>query len=414
MARKAGIPAYSLHKRSGQAIVQVKLTPDAPKRTGLYLGPHGSDESRDNYARVIADLLAGRPVTPPDRVGAPQVVSTRFLTQVDGLVARFMQHAQGYYRKGDRVTSEVAGFRCATQYLLANHAELRADDFGVGDLKAIRQSMIDAGLTRGVVNQYVGRIVRIFRWGASEELLSPATWSALRTLAGLQAGRTTAPQPDPVLPVDDLIIDATLRALPEVVAAMVKLQRATGMRPNEVCSIRPCDVDRSGNVWQYVPHEHKTQHHGKRRVVLIGPRGQDILRPFLLRPAEQYCFQPKRHVPVPIERKRYRIDSYRQAIERACDEVFPPAGKLARHDGESMRGWVRRLQAAGLGPQLAVWQKQHRWSPNRLRHSFATKARSQYGLEAAQVLLGHSRADITEVYAERDVARGVAAIEQIG
>jgi integrase len=50
------------------------------------------------------------------------------------------------------------------------------------------------------------------------------------------------------------------------------------------------------------------------------------------------------------------------------------------------------------------------WSPGRLRHSFATEVRRQYGLEAAQTLLGHRRADVTRVYAERDLekARSVA------
>ena len=43
-----------------------------------------------------------------------------------------------------------------------------------------------------------------------------------------------------------------------------------------------------------------------------------------------------------------------------------------------------------------------RWSPNRLRHSAATEIRKQFGLEAAQVSLGHSSADITQIYAERD------------
>ncbi len=50
------------------------------------------------------------------------------------------------------------------------------------------------------------------------------------------------------------------------------------------------------------------------------------------------------------------------------------------------------------------------WSPNRLRHAAATEVRRQFGLEAAQVTLGHSKANTTEIYAERDhdLARTVA------
>jgi hypothetical protein len=38
---------------------------------------------------------------------------------------------------------------------------------------------------------------------------------------------------------------------------------------------------------------------------------------------------------------------------------------------------------------------------NQPRHSHGTKLRKEHGLEAAQVMLGHSRADVTQVYAER-------------
>jgi len=55
------------------------------------------------------------------------------------------------------------------------------------------------------------------------------------------------------------------------------------------------------------------------------------------------------------------------------------------------------------------------WHPNQLRHTFATQVRKQHGLEAAQVLLGHARADVTQVYAERDgaLAATVAAKIQV-
>jgi site-specific recombinase XerC len=40
--------------------------------------------------------------------------------------------------------------------------------------------------------------------------------------------------------------------------------------------------------------------------------------------------------------------------------------------------------------------------PNQLRHAHATEVRKRFGLEAAQVALGHETADLTQVYAERD------------
>jgi len=49
-----------------------------------------------------------------------------------------------------------------------------------------------------------------------------------------------------------------------------------------------------------------------------------------------------------------------------------------------------------------------------LRHAAATEIRSLFGLEASQVILGHSHADITQVYAERDIQKGVEVARRIG
>ena len=77
--------------------------------------------------------------------------------------------------------------------------------------------MIDAGLARSTINQHVGRIRRMFRWlevtGLGSEPLIPASFrESLRLVDGLRAGRTIAREPDPIRPVDDATVDATLPA----------------------------------------------------------------------------------------------------------------------------------------------------------------------------------------------------------
>ena len=44
----------------------------------------------------------------------------------------------------------------------------------------------------------------------------------------------------------------------------------------------------------------------------------------------------------------------------------------------------------------------------------ATEVRRQYGLEGAQVALGHSKADVTQVYAERDLALAQRIAAEVG
>ena len=55
-----------------------------------------------------------------------------------------------------------------------------------------------------------------------------------------------------------------------------------------------------------------------------------------------------------------------------------------------------------------------KWSPNRLRHTAATQIRRQFGLEAVQVALGHAKADVTQIYAERDLTLAVQIMQKIG
>jgi integrase len=229
-----------------------------------------------------------------------------------------------------------------------------------------------------------------------------------------------------VRPVDYAMVDATLPHLPAVVRSMVELQRATGMRPGELCIIRPCDIDRSGKVWEYRPAQHKTANRDHDRVVFIGPKGQEFLRPYLLRDAEAFCFSPMesevirrkelheaRIVPIncgnrpgtnrvrgkPRRRagERYAPQSYNYAVRRACDAAFPVPDEIA-DDPEAVNRWRR----------------DHRWTPNRLRHSLATRVRREFDIESARVILGHSQANMSGHYAELDRRRAIEVAKRIG
>ena len=39
---------------------------------------------------------------------------------------------------------------------------------------------------------------------------------------------------------------------------------------------------------------------------------------------------------------------------------------------------------------------------------------SKFGLEAAQVTLGHAKADVTQIYAERDLNKAASVMREIG
>ncbi len=187
--------------------------------------------------------------------------------------------------------------------------------------------------------------------------------------------------------------------------------------------MRIADLNMDGPTWVYTPEHHKTQYRGRSRKIYIGAKAQETLRHYLRSSLKGYIFAPtqaeterreimhaNRKTPIfcgnvpgsnckrkPQRRpgERYNPAAYNRAISRACRQAFPAP------DGVK-------------GQALQKWHKNHRWSPNQLRHAFATEVRRTHGLEAAQVLLGHSQADVTQVYAERDEQKAIQAISQVG
>jgi integrase len=410
-AKKAKVPKYCLLKPRGLAYVRIR-------GHVRYLGKYESPESREAYGRLVAEL-ASQPDLPPAAIPG-NVVG---LTVVE-LADAYWQFCQGYYRKKDGTPS---GWLDHIQLVLDKHlsglyGRTPAVDFGPKAFKAVRQRLVDAGNSRPYVNKLMPIVTRCFQWGGEEELIPGSIYQNLKCVKGLKKGRTTAREPAPILPVDEAVVDATLPYLPPIVADMVRFQRLTGCRPGEVCQLRPMDLDRSGEVWQYRPASHKTEHHNRERVIFVGPQAQAVILPYLLRDAATHCFSPaesetRRHVEMRVHRKSkvqpsqrnrkkahrarapkesYTKDSYARAIRRGVDK----ANKAILED-------AKEFQIDN--PTLLAY-----WAPNRLRHARATEVRRTYGLEAAQVILGHAKADVTQVYAERDSALAVEVMKTIG
>ena len=76
---------------------------------------------------------------------------------------------------------------------------------------------------------------------------------------------------------------------------------------------------------------------------------------------------------------RYTKNSYRRAINVACAKAGVPS-----------------------------------WHPNQLRHNAATRLRKEFGLEMAQIILGHSSPTTTLIYAEADDAKALDVMGRVG
>ena len=232
------------------------------------------------------------------------------------LVGRYWPFVQTYYVKNGCPTDEQEAIRQALRHVNRLYGRAPAAEFGPLALKAVRQSMIDAGWCRSHINKQVGRVKRMFKWGVENELVPTSLYHGLQAVAGLRKGRSGVRESEPVKPVREAHVEAIHSHVSRQVWAMIQLQRLTGMRPGEAVAMRACDIDMSGDLWEYRPGSHKGEHHDRERIIPLGPRSQGVIRGFLKSDVRAPLFSPadaeaERRAAVHANRKTplsYRAD----------------------------------------------------------------------------------------------------------
>jgi integrase len=384
------------------------------------------------YHKTIAEWLANgkQPDTPPSGV------------TINEMFVRFWVHAEGYYRDANgEQTTEIGTLRVSLRPVCRLYGHTKAVEFGPRCLKTVRQEMVAMGWCRNNVNRSISRLKSVFKWAVAEEIIPGSVYQALMAVAGLKRGRGDARESDPVKPAPQEYVDAVEPYVSRQIWAVIQLQLLTAARPSEILTMRPCEIDRTAPIWVYSPAEHKTAHHGHQRKIYIGPRGQEILRPFLFRSENSYCFSPaeaeaqrltirhqkrtinpawgnvpgsnRKENPIRVNGDVYPAATYRHAITRAIERAFPAPEHLCQRDGETKQQWRNRLSAKEKA-ELKAWHKQYHWHPHQLRHNAATFLRKEFGLETARIILGHRSAAITEVYAETDQQKAIEAVVRVG
>ncbi len=278
--RKA-FPTPRCHK--GASVVDIYQN---GRRRTVTLGPWNSEEATKEYARLLAESQVG---SNPAKFGSQVTVNEILLS--------FLDFAESHYRRADgTLTNEVPQYKQTFRLVRELYGHFPAREFGPLALKALREKMIATGWTRKLVNQRVGRVKRVFKWAASEEIVPGSVYQALKTVAGLQRGRSSARETEPILPIAEEHVLATIPFLQPALKAMVLVELLTGARPEEVCALRPCEIDTSGPIWLFHPHQHKTLHRGKLKIVALGPKAQGLLNEFTPLDPRDYYFSPRRVV----------------------------------------------------------------------------------------------------------------------
>ena len=386
------IPKYRLHKGSGQALVQIN-------RDRIYLGTYGSEESKEKYERLVAEWLSsGRQrVSPPIANPNAKVDLT-----VNELILAYWHFAESLLLQGGETDQGVdlhagsdppAPASCTATPSPASSAPRPSRPFG------------STWSTKGSPEASSTVALAVSSGRSSGQW--PRSWCRLRSSTGCRpwpafaSARRRHVKPSPCGPSPDLYVAVILPFVTPHVAAMVKLQRLSGMRASELVVMRPCGhrhrAETSGFTSRstirtagggtesrfrlglkrrrsssrssagtrrhsFLPRwkaekwrlEHRPPYHGKERKTKIYP--SELRQREKLKAARRQQRKPKRP-----KRDRYDTNSYRQAIEY---------------------GFKKAKKAGFVVPH---------WHPHQLRHNRGTEVRRKYGIEAAQVALGHAQ-----------------------
>lgn len=464
---KAKVPAYRARPEYGQAVVTLTDKGSGARRD-YWLGEIGSPESRERYYRTLAAWESrGRTLPTFEECGlAPTfhaIKRRRAEATAAGRVGTRGSIAAAlliYWREvRDTVSSKRANaIKVTLRLLRETDGSTVLGDYGPNRLRLLRERMVTGDAeadpprdrwSRRTTNERVRIVQAFFRWAVARELVGESVARALEMVDPLKRRRGEPDDRRPVLPVTQDLIDATLPHCSRQVRALIQLQLLTGARPGELVGLRAIDIKTDGGhgagdeVWTYEPDQHKNSHRGQSRTIYFGPKAQEILRPFMAsRPLDAPLFSPKqaeeerrdaasaaRRVPVGYGNGRgtnrsrsprrppgeaYDVGSYRRAIWRACDAAFPLPKELRKKRFETAEAWRERVGDEGV-VEVDRWREVHRWSPNQLRHTAATRIRKEHGLEAAALILGHASAEITDaVYAERDHGKAASVARAFG
>lgn len=242
-------------------------------------------------------VASGEPSVPE-----PEIVAAEGCTLAKALLAYAQFSHKNHHDSRTRWRVTVA-----VEAAVSSLPDLPINQFKARHLRAIREHLTakDPPLARGYINALIRALKTAFAWLKERELIPAETLADVRSVRALEAGQGGR-ETGAVHSVEDWVIDSTKAECPPVVRSMIEVQRETGMRPGELCSMRRCEISTRPDepidvpglnrrvrastvggsmIWLYAPGRHKNMHRGHIRVVAIGPEAQRWLAPILQRRA---------------------------------------------------------------------------------------------------------------------------------
>ena len=358
----------------------------------IFLGLYGSDESQQEYARVVAESKSN----PTFSLQGEKDIT------LDEVAIAYLDHAERRFGK-----SHYENYRTALKFATDLYGHRPVDEFSPLKLQTVRDEMIRTkgeDWCRNTINRMVDRIRTALSWGVSKELLESRIVDNLRKVKPLPKGTPGTFDHKKRRPVSVSTIRRTLPFMPLIVRAMVVIQWLAGLRPSEIFRMRVGEIDRNyaPGLWGYTPAHHKTeQYTDEEKIIPLGKPEQELLAPYLEgKTADQAVFSPSQAVLERNAEKRANRKSKRTPSQKARDDAraAKPRQYAEFYDKNSYKGAIiYAIQKANRYLKEGEKPVPH-WFPYQLRHSAGTEITRTLGKDKAQHLLTHASIETTDIY----------------
>jgi len=189
-------------------------------------------------------------------------------------------------------------------------------------------------------------------------------------------------------------------------------------------------VETGAGIWSVRLERHKNAHRGQQRILLIGPKAQEVIAPLLMdKGPDDYIFSPQETMtqwyaekrrnrktkvqPSQFDRRKpvatklpgphYTPNSYCRAVKYAIEKANRTAACEACKK-------LKPAQRCAACKAKAIPS----WHPYQLRHNAATRLVQQFGWDVARMVLGHRQISTTQVYALDDIKKAAEAMAKVG
>ena len=321
-----------------------------------------------------------------------RIVSPSSVCNVSDLMHRYFQWASNTMRKtrDGLECPDLAKIRRSTKFLNP-YLDWPIADFGPDELRKVQKTLLATEYktgktmkryTRRGINDTINCIKSAWRWGLGRGLVRIESVEILKEIKSLKTGQDDVHENHLRGKITEKEFRKVLAKANPVVRDMLNLIWLTAMRPYEVCDMRPYDIlTDDDKCWLYIPGrdkspvgDHKTSRFDRIKVIPLTKAAQKILKPRINNfESKGYIFKPAEAVKdlerlTVKTRDKYNHNTLCRACKRACERA-----------------------------------KVKEFVPYDLRRTVATGTRALLGREAAKVLLGHTKADTTDIYLLEEV-----------